>query len=141
MHRYIKENLLLGAWTLALLSMAGSLYFSEIVHYPPCVLCWWQRIFLYPLVFLIPIGIYKKDRNISAYVWPLSLIAMLFGIYHNLLYYHVLPEAAAPCALGVSCTTEYVEYFGFIGIPLLALMASTGITVLALMHRKISSDV
>lgn len=103
--------------------MFGSLYFSEIRHFPPCILCWYQRIFIYPLVFLIPVGIIRKDNNLPYYVLSLSTIGTLIAIYHNLLYWNIIPENLAPCALGVSCTTKFVELFGFITIPFLSLLA------------------
>lgn len=124
------------AWTIALLGMLGSLYFSEIRHFAPCVLCWYQRIILYPLVAIFLVGILRKDRNLPYYVLPLSVIGMLISIYHNLLYYKILPESAAPCVSGVSCTTKFIEYLGFITIPLLSLIALTIITVLMIMYAR-----
>lgn len=110
------------AWGASILAMLGSLYFSEIAHFPPCTLCWYQRIALYPLVFLIPVGIIRKDSNLPYYVLSITIPGAAISFYHNLLYYNILPEAAAPCALGVSCTTKFVEYFGFVTIPLLAIL-------------------
>ena len=142
MRKFFKEYSLYIAWAISLLAMLGSLYFSNVRDFPPCVLCWYQRICLYPLVIILGVGILKRDfKNIAAYVLPLSIIAMLIGIYHNLLYYNVIPEAIAPCTAGVSCTTKFIEYLGFITIPLLSLIASTSITVLMLVHRKLNKDV
>lgn len=120
---WLKENVLYIAWFQAVLAVAGSLFFSEILHYPPCVLCWYQRIATYPLVAIILVGIIKKDKNLAYYVLPLTLIGMGISIFHNLLYYKLIPDELAPCVTGVSCTTKFVEYFGFITIPLLALLA------------------
>jgi len=129
------------AWIVALLATAGSLYFSEIRKFAPCILCWYQRIAIYPLVLLIPIGILRKDKNLPYYVLPLTIIGIFISIYHNLLYYNILPESAAPCISGVSCTTQYIQYFGFITIPLLSLAALTTITVLMLIYKyKIKND-
>ena len=117
----IKKNLLYIAWVQSLVAMLGSLYFSEILHFPPCVLCWYQRILMYPLTILIAVGIIRKDKNLPYYVLPLSLIGTIIAFYHNLLYYKILPESLAPCVAGVSCTTKFVSYFGFITIPFLSL--------------------
>jgi disulfide bond formation protein DsbB len=118
-----RNTLYYASWFIALLGMMGSLYFSEVLHYPPCILCWYQRILLYPLVLIIPTGIILKDKNLPYYVLPLAIVGAMIGIYHNLLYYKVLPESIAPCSQGVSCTDEQINWLGFISIPLLALGA------------------
>lgn len=124
------------AWIISLAGVFGSLYFSEIRHFPPCVLCWYQRICLYPLALLIPVGIMGRDRLIYRYALPLSLVGLGISLYHNLLYYNILPEAAAPCLAGVSCTTKFIEYFGFITIPLMAGIGFLGLTILLLLFRR-----
>lgn len=118
------------AWIISLLSIFGSLYFSEVLHLPPCTLCWYQRIFMYPLVVILAVGILRRDKNVPFYVLPLSVIGFLVASYHNLLYYGVIPESAAPCALGVSCTTRQIELFGFVTIPFLSLLSFAIITAL-----------
>ncbi len=133
---FIKSNILYFAWSQALAGMLMSLYFSEILKLPPCVLCWYQRIALYPLVAIIPVGILKKDKNLPLYVLPLSIAGMLIALYHNLLYYGVVSESITPCSTGVSCTTKYFELFGFITIPLLSLAAFVLITICMLIYRK-----
>lgn len=117
--KYSAYLALLIAWA----AVVGSLFFSEILHFPPCTLCWYQRIFMYPLVVILSVGILRKNKDLPLYVLPLALIGLVIGFYHNLLYYNIIPEAAAPCALGVSCTTKFVEYFGFITIPFLSMIA------------------
>jgi len=121
--RWLKENVLYIAWLQAIVGMAASLFFSEILKYPPCVLCWYQRICLYPLVAILAVGIAKKDKNIALYTLPLTLIGLGISIFHNLLYFKLIPDELAPCASGVSCTTKFIEYFGFITIPFLSLVA------------------
>ncbi len=115
-----QKYLLYLAWITALSAMLGSLYFSEIAKFPPCVLCWYQRIFMYPLVIILAVGILKKDKLLPFYVLPLSIIGGLVALYHNLLYYQLIPEAAAPCIQGISCTTKFIEWGGFVTIPLLS---------------------
>lgn len=124
------------AWTGSIVGMLGSLYFSEIAHYPPCVLCWYQRIVMYPLVVILAVGIVNRDRLVYRYALPLSLTGLGIALYHNLLYYNILPEAAAPCVAGVSCTTKFIEWFGFLTIPLLAGLGFLGITILLLLFRR-----
>ncbi len=117
------------AWAQALVATLGSLYFSQIMGLVPCVLCWYQRIAMYPLVLVLGVGILLRETRIKFYALPLSLIGLGIAIYHNLLYYGVLPESIAPCTTGVSCTTRQVEWLGFITIPLLALVAFAVISI------------
>jgi disulfide bond formation protein DsbB len=118
------------------IAMAGSLFFSEVMSLPPCVLCWYQRIAIYPIVILTAIGIIRNDRKTYISVLALSLPGLAISIYHNLLYWKILPESIAPCMLGVSCTTKFFEWFGFITIPFLGLVAFTIVTLLALISLK-----
>ncbi len=126
------------AWVMAMVAMAGSLYASEIAHLPPCLLCWYQRILMYPLVVIIAVGILKKDKVLPFYVLPLSILGMGVAFYHYLLQRGIIPDSLAPCSLGVSCTTKYVEFFGFVTIPFLSLAAFTLITICMcyLLRRK-----
>lgn len=133
---FIKKNLAQFALLQAAVATLGSLYFSEILKFPPCVLCWYQRIFMYPLVIILAVGIWKKDKNLPFFVLPLSIAGALIAIYHNLLYYKIIPESAAPCILGVSCTTKFIEWLGFITIPFLSLLAFASITILMLFYKK-----
>ncbi len=126
------------AWTLALVSMLTSLYFSEIAGYPPCLLCWYQRVFMYPLVFIIGVGIIRRDHAIALYVLPLSIVGTAIALYHNLLSWHVISESLAPCQAGVSCVNNVVLGYGFITIPLLSLFAFTCITLLMIVYQKTS---
>jgi len=132
----IKKNALYLAWTGSLVAMLGSLYFSEIANYPPCVLCWYQRIAMYPLVFILGFAIYKKSREMLLPAFVLAVIGWFISLYHNLLYYEIIPEAAAPCIAGVSCTTKFIEWFGFVTIPLLALLGFSAVLVLLTIHWK-----
>ena len=136
MIKFIKDNILYIAWITAVLSMVGSLYFSEVLGLAPCSLCWYQRIVLYPLVLIIGMGIIKKDRHFYDYALPLSVIGGAIALYQNLLYYSVISASLTPCTFGVSCVTRYMSLLGFIDIPLLALFASIIITATLLIHKK-----
>ncbi len=133
---FLKKNILYLTFIQALVATLGSLFFSEIMHWTPCVLCWYQRICMYPLIAIFAVGILKKDRNVNLYAWPLIAVGWVIAFYHNLLYYNILPEAAAPCAAGVSCTTKFFAWFGFITIPFLSLAAFTILGVLMLIYQK-----
>lgn len=133
------DYLLFTAWLQAVIATLGSLFFSEIMHYTPCVLCWYQRIGMYPLVAIILVGMIRKSRDIAYYVLPLSIIGEIIALYHNLIYYHVISENFVPCVQGVSCTTRFFAWFGFITIPLLSLIAFTVINVCMIVYLKMTT--
>lgn len=78
------------AWLIALISTVGSLFFSEVMNLLPCVLCWYQRIAMYPLVLIIGVGIVLRDGRMKSYALPLALVGLMISVYHNLLYYSTL---------------------------------------------------
>jgi len=134
--KIIKDNLIKIAFVLASISVMGSLYFSEVLGYAPCNLCWWQRIFMYPLVILLGIGIVKKDKNIVYYALPLAIIGSLIALYHNLLYYEIIVRNTISCVPGVSCTEKYITLFGFLSIPLMSLISFILITICLILSMK-----
>jgi disulfide bond formation protein DsbB len=129
------------AWIQALVATCGSLYFSEVLKLTPCVLCWYQRIAMYPLVVVLGVGLLLRERRIRLYALPLSLIGLAIAIYHNLLYYGIIPESIQPCTTGVSCTTRQIEWLGFITIPLLSLVAFTVISAALIAYVSEESEV
>lgn len=124
------------AWLIALSSLAGSLFFSEVMDLPPCVLCWYQRIAMYPLVLIIGIGIITADQGWKKYALALGLIGLAISIYHNLLYYGVIPEGITPCTEGVPCNAVQIEWLGFITIPLMGLAAFISLVVILLLYKR-----
>ena len=134
--KFLQKNARYIAWIQTLVAMLGNLYFSEIKHYTPCVLCWYQRILMYPLVAIIAVGILRKDKNLPYYVLPLSGFGLLISGYHVLLQNGILPEAVAPCSIGASCLVKYTGYFGFITIPVMSFAAFLLITVCMEITRR-----
>ncbi|MFY7992416.1 MAG: disulfide oxidoreductase [Bacteriovoracaceae bacterium] len=129
--------LLFLSWLISMISTLGSLFFSEIMSLPPCVLCWYQRICMYPLVIMLLMGFWAQDQKVLRYAGPLAVMGWIIAFYHNLLYYNILPKSASPCMQGISCTTVQLNWFGFITIPLLSLTAFTIILILfSMMMRK-----
>lgn len=124
------------AWIIALIAMSGSLFFSEVMELPPCVLCWYQRIAMYPLVIIIAVGIILRDSRWKFYALPLWFIGLAVSIYHNLLYYRIIPESIAPCEAGISCTSRQIEWLGFITIPLMALTAFVLVGLCLLFYKS-----
>ncbi len=134
--KLVKENSHYLALAVAIAATCGSLYFSEILKFPPCVLCWYQRIFMYPQVGIIVLGIYFKDRYFYRYSLLFASIGIIISLYHNLLYYKILPESVAPCTFGISCTTKFIEWGGFITIPFLSGLAFAIIIFFMLLYRN-----
>jgi len=101
----------LVAFAIAISALVGSLY-AQHIGLEPCVLCWWQRVFMYPLVILIPIGLWLNNRTLVWYAVPLALAGALVALYHTLLYYGIVSEALAPCAINTPCTAPLPALFG-----------------------------
>ena len=98
--------------------------------YAPCVLCWYQRIFMFPLVFVLAAGLFPLDSRLVRYALPLAVAGWLVALFHVLLVAGVIPESATPCTKGVPCSQVQLELFGFVTIPLLSLVAFSAINIL-----------
>ncbi|KMY53139.1 disulfide bond formation protein DsbB [Bacillus sp. FJAT-27231] len=133
-----KENLLLIAWGASFIAMLGSLYFSEVMKYEPCELCWYQRILMYPLVLILGLAIIKKDETAARYSLTLSAVGGCISLYHYAIQKIDFFTDTAPACGRVPCTGMYINWFGFITIPFLALTAFIiiFITSLLVMKRK-----
>ncbi|MFB9761033.1 disulfide oxidoreductase [Ectobacillus funiculus] len=123
------EYALFTAWAASLTAMLGSLYFSEIMKYEPCTLCWYQRILMYPFVVLLGIAVIRKDYLIARYSLPLAIIGSAISLYHySMQKIPALSSGGAACGR-IPCTGQYINWLGFITIPFLALTAFTIIIV------------
>ena len=78
---------------------------------------------MFPLAVVATVGLLSRDAGAVRYAWPLAATGLGLAVFHNLLYYGVIPESITPCSEGVSCTERQVEWFGFVTIPLMALLA------------------
>lgn len=118
-------NPFLIPWIISIVATTGSLYFSEVMKFVPCTLCWYQRILMYPLAILFGFGFFTKDKHIFNYTYPLILIGYLLSFYHfgiqKLGFHHPMQS----CNTGVPCTGHYINWFDFITIPFLSLTAFT----------------
>ena len=130
------QALSLLCWIVALASTLGSLFFSEVMRFPPCVLCWYQRITMYPLVLIFLVGGFQAAKTTFAFSFPLVISGWVIALYHNLLHYKIVPESASPCLEGVSCSTVYINWFGFLTIPMLSFIAFSILVVLLILLRK-----
>lgn len=124
------------AFLVSLIATLGSLFFSEIMNFIPCSLCWYQRIFMYPLVFIFLINLLFPDDKVFKYAFTLGFIGWLISIYHNLLMFKIIPEDLSPCVQGIPCSVDYLNWLGFITIPLLSFFAYTIILILLIILKK-----
>ena len=127
----MKHKLNYLSWLIASVATAGSLYFSNVMQLPPCSLCWWQRICMFPLTILLGVAFVRRESSSIFYTAPLIYAGLIISLYHNLLYYGVIEKSITACTSGVSCTSVQIEWLGFITIPLLALTAFTFLSLIS----------
>lgn len=125
---------------LSLIATLGSLFFSEVQEFMPCTLCWYQRIAMYPLVLLFLVGMFQDFKVTMTFTFPLTGIGWLVALYHNLLHYKIVPETMSPCRAGVPCSTIYINWFGFITIPMLSFVAFSLIALILIFTYKQDSN-
>ncbi len=123
-----------GAYIVALTALLGSLYFSQIRQFTPCVLCWAQRIAMYPLVPTLAFILFTRIRALAYLVLFGSLLGQGISVYHYLLQKTTLLTAAETCSGGVSCGITYIDWWGVVTIPLLAMIAFMLVTVSTLLY-------
>jgi disulfide bond formation protein DsbB len=123
------------AWLVAASATLGALFLGEVMGYAPCMLCWYQRIFMFPLVFVLAAGLFPLDPRLVRYALPLSMAGWLVAAFHLLLVEGFIPEDVSPCVQGVPCSDVQVLWFGFVSIPLLSLAAFTAIIALLVAVR------
>ena len=133
-------TILFLCWLLVSVSTTISVFFSYVLEYEPCVLCWYQRICLFPLIFIFAAGLLPTfDKNVIKYALPLAIVGGVIAFYHTLLYAGIIPESIQPCSKGVSCTEKYIELFGFVSIPMLSFFAFAAlVTLLIILKRRTS---
>ncbi len=117
------------AWFTAAVATGGSLFFSQVAHFTPCQLCWYQRIAMYPLAMILLVGALLRDRRVPLYAAVFPLVGAAISAYH--IYIEVNPEKeSASCRAGVPCSTRWIDDFGYVTIPVMALSAFALIAVL-----------
>jgi disulfide bond formation protein DsbB len=115
--------LIFCAWVVAAVATLGALFLGEVMQLPVCVLCWYQRIFMFPLAVILPIGLFPLDRKVLLYALPLAALGGVFAAFHLLLVAGLVPEDIKPCTQGIPCSETVIEWFGFVTIPLLSAAA------------------
>lgn len=139
--QYIEKHLLIIGFIISLFGSLFSLVYSEVINFAPCMLCWYQRIFLYPLVFIFGIAFWNKDKKIIRYTLPLICVGFVISVYQNFRYYFG-ETGNLPCdASGISCYQQLVsEYGGYISIPMLALTAFFVLIALMLVGHFVNKE-
>jgi len=127
--------LVFAGWLIAAMSALGALFLGEVMGLTPCVLCWYQRIFMFPLVFVLAAGLFPFDPRVLRYAQPLAIAGLLVAVYHLLLVAGIIPETATPCTKGVPCSEVQIVWFGFLTIPLLSVIAFVAINALLIATR------
>lgn len=118
---YLSNRLfLLSSWIVAIVATGGSLYFSEIRHFTPCTLCWYQRILMYPLTISLGIAFFRKDFSIKKYILPVSILGFIMACYHYIIQNFPISYSFKTCTLSIPCTEQDFSIFGFITIPFMS---------------------
>ncbi|OGC69607.1 hypothetical protein A2415_03475 [candidate division WWE3 bacterium RIFOXYC1_FULL_39_7] len=104
-------------WSISLAALLGSLYYSEVANLPPCDLCWYQRIAMYPLVIIYMVGILFKDRKLSYYAMPFGFLGLGLSLYQMLLQSGLLSYTES-CRFGISCLDTSYKLMGVFTIPM-----------------------
>lgn len=117
------------AWGVALLATIGSLIYSEVIHFEPCRLCWFQRIAMYPLTIILLVGAWRRELQVKYYALPFALGGLAISVYHYLVQ-HIPNLEGGACDPDNPCSNIFVEIFGFITIPF---MAGSGFIVIAVL--------
>jgi len=132
---FSRNAIWLGA-LVASVTMLGSLYYSQVAHFVPCALCWYQRIAMYPLAVILLIAAARRDRSIWRYVGPLAIIGAGFSVYHTQLQAYPNQHSSF-CTTLEPCTVRYVWEFGFVSLPFMALSAFAFILTMMVLTRSL----
>jgi disulfide bond formation protein DsbB len=135
---FLKKYAYSGAFLFALMGVLGSLVYSEVIGFEPCFLCWWQRIFLYPITVLLLIALWRKERVITNYVFGLSIIGSIIALYHSLIQLGTLTSVFCN-QLENDCSYVYFTHFGVVTIPFMALTIFATVSSLMLVDKFVKS--
>lgn len=132
---FVAKHILLIGFLISIAALFGSQIYEHVIGYPPCLLCWYARIAIYPQVILYGIALYKKERVILPYAMSLTIAGLIISGYHSVVT--VVGESPLPCSIGgVSCLTRFVYQFGFISIPLMVFVCFAFLFLSALVAKK-----
>ncbi len=123
-------NLLFIAWSISVVATLGALFIGEVMGKIPCNLCWYQRIFMFPLPIILGIALYRVDFSVWRYALPMSAGGSAIAAFHSLLFFKIIPEEIKPCmAKGPSCSGADMLLWGTLPLPLLSFIVFITITI------------
>ena len=132
--------LIFAAWIVVASATLGSLFYSEVMKVPVCVLCWYQRIAMYPLALILAIGLFPHDPKVVRYAGALAGLGWLAAVFHVLLIAGIIPEGVQPCVQGIPCSETHVALLGFLSIPVMSLFTFTLVGVLLFFAHRMESS-
>ncbi|GIZ51902.1 disulfide bond formation protein C [Noviherbaspirillum aridicola] len=118
------------SWVIATVSTLGAIFLGEVMGLTPCILCWYQRICMFPLVLILAAGLFPLDVRVVRYAFPLALVGLGIAVFHLLVSEGLVSETLTPCTQGVPCSQQLIEWFGFLTIPMLSVAAFGAITAM-----------
>ncbi len=127
---------LMCAWLVSIMATGSAVFIDEVMGMTPCVLCWYQRIAMFPLVLVLGTGLFASDARSARYALPLAGVGWGIAAYHLLVFWGLVSEGLVPCGKGSSCADADVQVAGVVPIPLLSLAAFTGIGVALWVARR-----
>jgi disulfide bond formation protein DsbB len=132
------------AFAVAAVATGGSLIFSEVAHFIPCELCWYQRIAMYPLSITLLLAALANDHRVARYLLPFPILGSGVAIYHLLVENRVIEQTQA-CQISApgGCATRWIEEFRYLTIPTLSLTAFVllfAFLILATLERPAEAD-
>lgn len=138
---WFAKNTLFLVFLTALSGMIGSLVYEYVIGFAPCLLCWYQRIVMYPIAIIALVALVKKKSvEIFDYALVLSTIGLLISIWHNIEKFLGKDVLSCETAGGVSCLQIYVQKFGFIDIPVMSFVFFITLILLILNKRRLSTS-
>jgi disulfide bond formation protein DsbB len=132
--------LLFVAWVVVTTATLGSLFFSDVMDIPVCMLCWYQRIAMYPMVLVLAVGLLPYDPKVIRYTAALTAVGWLIALFQVLLVAGIIPESAQPCVQGIPCSETHIALFGFLSIPVLSVLTFSLIGILLFLAHKMESS-
>ena len=127
---------IMGAWTFALVSTLGALFIGEVMGMTPCLLCWYQRIFMFPLAIILGMAAFTEDRRGAIYALPLALGGAAVAAYHTALIAGLVPKWWVPCGPWPSCSEQSLEILNGIQIAWLSLLSFIAIAFLLFVYLR-----
>lgn len=127
---------LLCAWLVSIVATGSAVFIGEVMGMTPCVLCWYQRIAMFPIALVLGMSLYAEDRRGAVYALPMALIGLVIAGYHSLLVAGLVPQAWIPCSAGVSCANQKLSIFWGLELPWLSFASFAAIAALLFVYLR-----